>query len=78
MNATAQLSTANPIQLPGRDCPNCGMPEAAALATLPSGRRALIEACAICGRQEAAPVSAEQACALLAGNGTEAAANRAL
>lgn len=34
------------------------MPAAAMLAVLPSGRRALIQACAICGRQEATPITA--------------------
>ena len=37
------------------------MPAAAMLAVLPSGRRALIQACAICGRQEATPIDAKGA-----------------
>jgi len=59
------LSAASPIQLPQRPCPACGMPSPAALVLLPSGRRALIEACAVCGRQAAVPVGAQQAAMLL-------------
>jgi len=50
-----------PIRLPDRPCPVCGVPAAAMLATLPSGRKVLVEACAICGRQEAAPVDSPRA-----------------
>jgi transcription elongation factor Elf1 len=38
-------------------CPACGMPAPALLATLPSGRRVLVEACAICGLQQTTPVN---------------------
>lgn len=41
-------------RLAPRPCPACGCASAAALATLPSGRQALVEACPICGRQTAA------------------------
>ena len=62
MNA-AIASTPVPSNRPGRvpdhTCPSCGMPAPAAVVVLPSGRRALIEACAICGRQEATPISSE-------------------
>jgi len=53
-------STASKIRLRDRRCPVCGIPAAAMLATLPSGRRALVEACAVCGRQEATPVGPEE------------------
>ena len=55
------------IRLADRPCPRCGMAAPAILATLPSGRRALIEACAICCRQEATAVDPQQAAVLLEG-----------
>ena len=48
-------------RLPDHRCPTCGMPAPALLAVLPSGRRVLVEACAICGRQEATPVDVPDA-----------------
>ena len=69
MNTAAlSLSRTSHIRLPRRDCPACGMPAPAIVALLPSGRRALIEACAICGRQEATPINAREAYLLLTGN----------
>ena len=62
MNQTlAQPLRSQTTRLADRPCPACGMPAAAMLAVLPSGRRALIQACAICGRQAATPIDAEQA-----------------
>ena len=64
MTGTAvSLSRANANRLGDRPCPGCGTLAAALLATLPSGRRALIEACAICGRQEVTPADARTASA---------------
>ncbi len=69
MNTAAlSLSATSHIRLPHRDCPACGMPAPAIVALLPSGRRALIEACAICGRQDAIPINAREAYLLLTGN----------
>ena len=62
MNQTsAQPLRSQTTRLADRPCPACGMPAAAMLAALPGGRRALIQACAICGRQEAMPIDAKQA-----------------
>ncbi len=36
--------------VPNHMCPGCGMAAPAVLAALPSGRTALVEACAVCGR----------------------------
>jgi len=56
MTQTITSSRPSPSRrLPSRPCPTCGLPSAAALVTLPSGRRALIEACAVCGRQHVSP-----------------------
>lgn len=64
---TSSKQEASRIDLQDQTCPACGMPAPAALVVLPSGRRALIEACAICGRQEVTPMDAEQAARLLEG-----------
>ena len=64
---STRLSNTSPIPLPEHRCPACGMPAPAALVVLPSGRRAFIEACAICGRQDATAVTPRQAAALLEG-----------
>ena len=64
---SSTLSAASPVRLPQHTCPACGMAAPAVLALLPSGRRALIEACAICGRKKATPLSAEQTSALMEG-----------
>ena len=56
--ATAPVPETQPARLAGHTCPGCGMPAPAVVAVLPSGRRALIEACAICGRQEVTPLDA--------------------
>lgn len=66
--STATLSE-RPKRLPESPCPNCGMPAPSAIAELPSGRKLLIEACAICGRQEATPVDAQRASELLCAAG---------
>ena len=62
MNEAAVLDRdARSERLLDHRCPACGMPAPAVLAVLPSGRRVLVEACAICGRQAAAPVDAPKA-----------------
>ena len=48
---------AAPVHLPPRPCPVCGTPAPSMLAVLPSGRQAIIGACAVCGRQDAKPVA---------------------
>ena len=59
MNGAAALNRDSQSQrLPDHRCPACGMPAPALLATLPSGRRVLVEACAVCGRQNVAVVGA--------------------
>ena len=58
---TPSAPTHRSVRLADRPCLACGMPAAAMLAALPSGRRALILACAICGRQAATPFDAAQA-----------------
>ena len=63
----ASPPAAGSVRLPDHRCPACGMPSAALLAPLPGGSRALIEACAVCGRQEATPVGEERACLLADG-----------
>ena len=60
VTASTPVPANRPGRVPGHTCPACGTPAPAAVVVLPSGRRALIEACAICGRQEARPISAEQ------------------
>jgi len=67
MNRTRQTQAASPIPLPGHRCPACGMPSPALLALI-QGRRALIEACPICGRKQATAVTPEQACRLMQGD----------
>jgi len=66
-DTTARTAPSKTTHLPGHTCPACGMPAPAMLAVLPSGRQALIEACAICGRQEATPLIARDAKSLLSG-----------
>ena len=61
VTASTPASANSPDRVPDHTCPACGMPAPAAVVVLPSGRRALIEACAICGRQEATPISSEPA-----------------
>ena len=56
--ATVADATPRTTRLEGHTCSACGMPAPAMLAVLPSGRRVLVEACAICGRQEATPMDA--------------------
>ena len=58
--ATVSPSKSNQVRLPDRPCPACGTPSPAMLATLPSGRRAVVEACAICGRQEVSAIPSNQ------------------
>ena len=58
---TSSAPTQESVRLADRPCPACGMPAAAMLAALPSGRRALLQACAICGSQDATPIHAKQA-----------------
>ena len=53
--ATAASAMPRATRLQNHTCPACGLPAPAAVAVLPSGRRVLIEACAVCGRQEATP-----------------------
>jgi len=53
---SAPYTPATSRRLPDGPCPSCGALAARAVAYLPSGRRALIEACAICGRQNVSPV----------------------
>ena len=60
-NSTMSASTASPARLPKHTCPACGMAAPAVLAVLPSGRKVVVEACAICGHQQVMPVGPEQA-----------------
>ena len=72
---TTTLSKACPIALPPRSCPACGVTAPSLLALLPSGRRALVEACAVCGRHVTTPVSCQDAYMLLKGESPQALTN---